>query len=198
MMRRANMIGLCGLLAAGCATPAGVRNSAKMTSDSLGVVERELDRFSIESRKQADIKAKRIAALQRHNRGLRDDLTHATKLYASIGGEEGQWVPIYQDLAAAADGFAKDDADSTAAHEALMAALQAAHTNLPLPSEPLRDAAVRYAKLAEPASLGTQLSFLQGYSRCTVYGIELARAQAAGKTGDSLPKKPEVCSSFSQ
>lgn len=169
-----------------------------MTSDSLGIVQRELDRFSRDSKAQSEIKATRIVTLQRGNRELRDQLTETTALSGAVGGDEGQWVQIYQGLKSAADGYAKVDTESAAADEALTNALRSAYTNLTSPSQALGEAAVRFAKLAQPVSLDAQLSFLQQYGRCTAYGIELARAKDAGKTGDDLPKKPDFCASFSQ
>ena len=169
-----------------------------MTSDSLGIIERELDRFASESKRQAEITSARIASLQRDNRALRDDLTELTVLYAAIGGDEGTWVQADKALISAADRYAKVDAESAAADEALRSALAAAYTSLPSPSQPLTDAAVRYAKLAQPGSLASQLTFLQQYGRCTAFNVELARAQEAGKEGDELPKEPDLCSSFRQ
>jgi hypothetical protein len=197
-MRSALALALFALVGAACTAPAAVRDSATMTSDSLGTVQRELDRFSNESKRQAEIKSARIASLQRDNRGLRDELTELTALYAAIGGDEGQWVQVFKGLTSSAEGYAKVDAASTAADKALAEALAAAYTALPSPSQPLSDAAVRYAKLAQPDSLGSQLSFLQQYGRCTAFNIELARAQEAGKKGDELPKPPSSCASFLQ
>lgn len=197
-MRSAIAVALFALVGAACATPTAVRDSATMASDSLGTVQRELDRFSKEGKRQAEIKSARIASLQRDNRRLRDELTELTALYAAIGGDEGQWVQVFKGLTSAADAYAKVDAESAAADEALIKALAVAYTGLPSPSQALSDSAVRYAKLAQPGSLGSQLTFLQQYGRCTAFNVELARAREAGKEGDDLPKEPDSCASFRQ
>jgi hypothetical protein len=197
-MERSSIAITFALLAA-CSTPDAVRDGAKATSDSLGVVQRELGQFAERSRANAAQKSDRIRRIQLSNAERQDRLNENVALYTAIGvgkGEEGQWVPVYQGLKKATEGYAATEAKRQAADEALAKALADAYTVPAPPAQTLADAAARYAKLAQPDSIGTQMAFIQRYGQCTAFGIQLERAQQAKKKEEELPKKPDFCTDF--
>jgi hypothetical protein len=187
---------MAAFLLGACGTPQAVRDGAKVASDSLGVVQRELDQFAEGSRDAAMQKSDRIFRLKLANAEQQDRLNELVPLYTAIGGEEGRWVPVYQGLKAATDGYAATEANRQAAGESLAKALAAAYSVPAPPTQTLADASARYAKLAQPESLSTQIAFIRLYGQCTAFGVELAKARQEAKKDEELPERPEACTDF--